>query len=629
MHVIGTAGHVDHGKSTLTRALTGIDPDRLEEEQRREMTIDIGFAWLDLPGGERVGIVDVPGHRDFIENMLAGVGGIDAGVLVVAADEGVMPQTREHLAILDLLAVPTGLIALTKTDMVDDPEWLELVQLDVLDIVQGTVLEGQPVIPVSAHTGDGLDRFVAVLEDLLAHHPARPDIGNPRLAVDRVFTISGFGVVVTGTLRDGVLTVGQEVELQPAGVQARIRGMQAHEEDITAAQPGQRVAVNLRGVEKADIARGDVLGLPGAWHPTTLVDAWLRYLPAAHQPLAHNDEIKFFVGAAEIMGRVRVLDRERVMPGEEAWIQIRLDRPVIAAQGDRYIIRRASPPETIGGGVVLDTAPGRRWKRYKPDVIARFETLLDGDPLAIRLLELSERRTPVRRESLDLNPEQARRAIESGELQVLNDSEWVVHTTQWARIVERVTRALAAFHREQPLRLGLPREALRNRLRLEPEPFEAVLAELATHDHIALASNGAVCVPGHTIRYTAAQTNAITDLLAQFDQSPHTPPTAQQVRESAGDDVLISLIERGELVRVSEDVLLHPDVLRDWVAFARATLERETPLTVAVLRDHFQTTRRYALDFLERLDALRITRRVGDERVRGPGSWALILSDAD
>ncbi len=414
MYVIGTAGHVDHGKSTLTHALTGINPDRLEEEQRREMTIDIGFAWLDLPNGERIGIIDVPGHRDFIENMLAGVGGIDAAVLVIAADEGVMPQTREHLAILDLLAIPTGLIALTKIDLVRDPDWLELVQLDILDAVQGTILDGAPIIPVSARTGEGLDRLVEAITERLAELPTRPTSGSPRLPVDRVFTISGFGVVVTGTLIDGPLSTGQEVEIQPANVRARIRGMQSHEQPIDAADPGRRLAVNLRGVEKSDVRRGDVLGLPGTCHPTTLIDAWLRYLPGAHLPLEHDDPVKLFTGAAEVSGRVRVLDRERVLPGEQSWIQIRLDAPLAAARGDRYIIRRASPPETIGGGVILDTAPGQRWKRFRPDVIARFETLHGGDPLEIALLELAGMRGPSRRDSLDLTSDQLDQAIRAG-----------------------------------------------------------------------------------------------------------------------------------------------------------------------------------------------------------------------
>ncbi len=626
MHVIGTAGHVDHGKSTLTQALTGINPDRLAEEQLREMTIDIGFAWLDLPTGERVGIVDVPGHRDFIENMLAGVGGIDAAVLVIAADEGVMPQTREHLAILDLLAIPTGLIALTKIDLVDDPAWLELVQLDVMETVQGTVLDGKPIVSVSARTGEGLDDLVAALVAMLADQPARPDAGQPRLPIDRVFTISGFGVVVTGTLLGGSLEVGQEVEIQPAGVRARIRGLQSHEESLAQAGPGRRVAVNLRGVEKADIARGDVLGLPGAWHPTTLADAWLRYLPGAHQPLAHNDEVKVFAGAAEVMGRVRVLDRELVLPGEESWIQLRLERPIVAAHGDRYIVRRASPPETIGGGVILDTAPGRRWKRFRPDVVRRLETLLDGDPVTAALLALAGARGPVRAGALDLPPEGREKALASGDLLALGDSGWVIHAQSWERLVARATRVLAEFHAAEPLRVGLPRDALRGRLRLEPDAFEASLAALAGAGRVVIEDGGVLRLPDHAIRFTAAQEDALRALRRDFERARHTPPTAGQVRERVGDAVLTSLIEQGELVRISDDVVLLPDVLREWIDFARERLEAGEPLTVAVLRDHFQTTRRYALDFLERLDALGITRRKGDERVPGSGRWDRLLS---
>ncbi|MBN2305281.1 MAG: selenocysteine-specific translation elongation factor [Anaerolineae bacterium] len=624
MHVIGTAGHVDHGKSTLTQALTGINPDRLAEEQLREMTIDLGFAWLDLPNGERIGIVDVPGHRDFIENMLSGVGGIDAVILVIAADEGVMPQTREHLAILDLLAIPTGLIALTKIDLVDDPDWLDLVQLDIMETVQGTILDGQPIIPVSAHSGAGLDDLVAALTGLLSAQPARADVGNPRLPVDRVFTMSGFGVVVTGTLRDGTLQTGQEVELQPAGVRARIRGLQSHEESIESAGPGRRLAVNLRGVEKSDIARGNVLGLPGAWHPTILLDVWLRYLPAAARPLEHNDPVKLFVGAAEAMGYVRVLDKERVQPGEQGWIQVRLENPLVAAPGDRYILRRASPPETIGGGVILDTAPGRRWKRFRPDVIARFEALYSRDPVAILLVNLAGQRGPVPLgnffEDRAVDGDLFDAAQRAGELRLL-PGQWVIHAEVWARLVERAARVLTAFHAAEPLRLGMPPEMLRTRLRLEPGAFEAAVNGLADARHIIIAANGAIHLPDHTIRYTSAQQAAVRDLMRAFEQTPHTPPTVGQARDLVSDAVLDSLIERGELVRISEDVILMPDVLREWIAFARATLDRGEPLTVATLRDHFQTTRRYALDFLERLDSLGITRRRGDERVPGNGQW--------
>jgi selenocysteine-specific elongation factor len=625
MHVIGTAGHVDHGKSTLTRALTGINPDRLAEEQRREMTIDIGFAWLDLPGGERVGIIDVPGHRDFIENMLAGVGGIDAAILVIAADEGVMPQTREHLAILDLLAIPTGLVALTKIDLVHDPDWLELVQLDIIDTLRGTVLDGQPIIPVSARTGEGFDRLVGAISDMLKHRPSRPDVGQPRLPVDRVFTISGFGVVVTGTLLGGTLAVGQEVEIQPANIRARIRGLQSHEQTFEQIGPGQRAAVNLRGIEKSELARGDVLGLPGVWHPSTLLDAWLRYLPSAHQPLEHDDPVKLFVGAAEVTGHVRVLDKERVLPGEESWIQIRLDRPIVAARRDRYILRRSSPPETIGGGVILDTAPGQRWKRFRPEVIGRFESLMDGDALTVALLELAPVRGPVRQDALPLDASQREEALASGRIRAVGDTDWVIHVESWQRLVQKAQRTLAEFHAAEPLRLGIPRDMLRSAMRLEPDAFDMVLGALVDEGHVALAKNGAVSLPEHEVHFTTVQEEAIRRLWRDFDRAPYTPPTVGQARETVGDPVLISLIERGDLVRISDEVILAPDVLREWIAFARDTLDHGEALTVAVLRDHFQTTRRYALDFLERLDALGITRRRGDERVLGSGEWNRLL----
>ncbi len=627
MHVIGTAGHVDHGKSTLTYALTGINPDRLAEEQERQMTIDLGFAWLDLPNGERVGIVDVPGHRDFIENMLAGVGGIDAALLVIAADEGVMPQTREHLAILDLLAIPTGLIALTKIDLVPDPDWLELVQLDIIEAVHGTVLDGQPIIPVSARTGEGLDELVKALTDLLAQHPPRPDLGNPRLPIDRVFTISGFGVVVTGTLLDGSLAVGQGVEIQPANVRARVRGMQSHEESIEYASPGRRLAVNLRGVDKAALKRGDVLGLPGAWQPTVLLDAWLRYLPDAQRPLEHNDRVKFFVGAAEVMGTVRVLDKEQVLPGEEAWIQLRLDVPVVSARGDRFILRRPSPGETIGGGMILDTAPGQRWKRFRPDVIARLQALRDGDPAHVALVNLARLGQPVPVRETGLSAAQLEAAVEAGQVRLLGQGRWVVHAGTWERLRQRVTQILERFHRAEPLRPAMPRDALRGQIGLEPELFEAALAALADEGAVSVAVGGAVRLPGHEVRYTAAQQEAIQRLLREFARAPYTPPTAAQAREVVSDEVLLSLVEQGLLVRISDDVLLTPEVLREWIAFARQTLEEGDLLTVAVLRDRFQTTRRYALDFLERLDALGITRRQGDERVLASGQWERLWPD--
>ncbi|MEA3459773.1 MAG: selenocysteine-specific translation elongation factor, partial [Chloroflexota bacterium] len=354
--MICTAGHVDHGKSKLVEALTGIDPDRLAEEKEREMTIDLGFAWLTLPSGRRVGIVDVPGHEDFVDNMLAGVGGIDVALFVVAADEGVMPQTREHLAILDLLGVEHGVVALTKADLVDE-EWIELAELEVDDLLEGTTLAGVPIVPVSAKTGQGLSDLVAELDRVLENTPLPNDVGRPRLSIDRVFSITGFGTVVTGTLIDGHLELGQGVEILPQGLKTRIRGLETHKERIDLAVPGSRVAINLAGVGTDELSRGDVVALPGQLVSTELLDVELRMLSHAPKPMRHNLSTCFFTGAAKIMARARVIGAEAIKRGQTGWAQLCLAEPTAVVRGDRFVIRRPSPPMTIGGGRILDAHP--------------------------------------------------------------------------------------------------------------------------------------------------------------------------------------------------------------------------------------------------------------------------------
>jgi len=394
MQVIGTAGHVDHGKSTLVEALTGIHPDRLKEERVREMTIDLGFGWLELPSGEEVGIVDVPGHRDFIENMLAGVGGIDAALFVVAADEGVMPQTREHLAILDTLQIQGGVVALTKIDMVDDLDWLTLVEEDVRQVLSGTTLENARILRVSARKREGIGELIQALSDCLAHRPPRPDLGRPRLPVDRVFSVAGFGTVVTGTLSDGKLRVGDEVELLPRSLRGRVRGLQTHKRKEEVAVPGSRTAVNISGIPQEQVLRGDVLTHSGDYHPTRRLDARFRLLSDASKPLTHNREVKLFIGAAETLARVRLLGSELINPGEEGWLQLELREPVVAMRGDRYILRRPSPGETLGGGAVVDPHPTGRHKRFSQGLTDRLESLARGTPaevLAQALLSLGAR----------------------------------------------------------------------------------------------------------------------------------------------------------------------------------------------------------------------------------------------
>ncbi|MFC2037883.1 selenocysteine-specific translation elongation factor, partial [Chloroflexota bacterium] len=424
MRVIGTAGHVDHGKSTLVHALTGIDPDRLKEEKEREMTIDLGFAWLTLPSGEQVGIIDVPGHKDFVKNMLAGVGGIDAALFVVAADEGVMPQTREHLAILDLLQVPGGVVALTKVDMAEDEDWLDLVEADLLDVLEGTVLEEATVVRCSGRTGEGLEALVAELDRYLVTSAPRRDVGRPRLPVDRVFTIPGFGTVVTGTLSDGLFAAGQEVEIQPSGLKVRIRGLQTHKKQVEEAVPGSRVAINLTGVSRDDVRRGEVVTRPGWLRPTTLVDCHLRYLADVPVPLKHNARVDFFSGAAEAQARVRLLGKKVLAPGDDGWVQIRLAEPITLVKGDRFIIRQPSPSVTVGGGRVVNPFPGRRHRRFQEEVIERLETLAHGTPEEVLLQDL-ERQQPCEARDLlgrtSLSRQQAQDSLRSlvGDAQVL------------------------------------------------------------------------------------------------------------------------------------------------------------------------------------------------------------------
>ena len=642
MYVIGTAGHVDHGKSTLVHALTGIDPDRLREEKEREMTIDLGFAWLTLPSGESVGIVDVPGHRDFIENMLAGVGGIDAALFVVAADEGVMPQTREHLAILDLLGVGTGVVALTKVDvlrsMAESEEWVELVAADVSETLEGTTLEGAPIVPVSARTRQGLDELTAALQDMLAQVEPRRDRGRPRLPVDRVFTISGFGTVVTGTLTDGSFEVGQEVEVLPRGLKARVRGLQTHKQKVERAVPGSRVAMNLSGVSKADLKRGDVVATPGWLRPTVLVDVQLRYLPdtlrlgsgQAQRPLRHNTQLKLFCGAAETLARVRILGQDRLLPGQSGWAQLRLQEPVPLVKGDRFIVRIPSPPVTVGGGVVVDPHPGRRHRRFRPEVLTRLKTLSRGSPAEI-LLEALERRGPTFARDLPLASgvgeaahEALAQLLDEGQAvllgsqddmqQVATSNQLLATHTWWATLIELLSRELSAYHQRFPLRAGMPREALRSGLRLEAKVFNAAMARAAAEGLIA--DEGAIVrLPAHSVRLNPKQQRQVDALLARFHRQPYTPPSVKESAATVTEDVLGVLIARGDLVQVSSDVLFLPETHDDMVVRIRATIEREGSITLAQARDLFGTSRKYAQALLEYLDETGVTKRVGDVRV--------------
>jgi selenocysteine-specific elongation factor len=632
MRVIGTAGHVDHGKSTLVKALTGIDPDRLKEEQQRAMTIDLGFAWLTLPSGESVGIVDVPGHQDFIKNMLAGVGGIDAALFVIAADEGVMPQTREHLAILDLLEIPAGIIVVTKIDAIEDPDWLELVQADIAETVSGTALAKAPIMPVSALKGLGLKTLIDALDTLLAQAPPRPNRGRPRLPVDRVFSMSGFGTVVTGTLLDGQLQVGQEVEILPQGLKTRIRGLQSHKKTVTLAQPGSRTAVNLSGLSTQEVGRGNVLTTPGWLEPTQLIDAYLKLLPDSSRPLRHNQEVELFTGSAETPAFVRLLGVRQLEPGQTGWVQLRLMQRIPVIKGDRFIIRQPSPSLTIGGGVIVDPLPRRRHRRFRPELLQRLETLLAGAPEDVLLVEL-DRRGPLPAQTLiaecRLSPEAAATALANllargqafpltetmSQTATLSQAKTLVASPGgWATLLGQIQTNLLDYHQRFPLRVGIPRGELKSRLKLETRLFNEAM-QRGQAEGVFVATETAVRLPTHQVKFNPAQQAAVDRLLADFRRAPYNTPLPKDVAAAIGDEVMQALLDEGQLVRLSPEVMLLAETYDSFVIWLKDYLRQNSTVNVAQVRDVFNTSRKYALALLEYTDEQRLTKRVGDDRV--------------
>lgn len=614
MYVIGTAGHVDHGKSTLVKALTGIDPDRLREEKERGMTIDLGFAWLRLPDGRAVSLVDVPGHERFIKNMLAGVGGIDLALLVVAADEGVMPQTREHVAILELLGIHRAVVALSKIDLVE-PDWLDLVRSDVQEYLARTALAGAPIVPVSALTGEGLDQLIQTLVAALAETPPRPDLGRPRLPIDRVFTIAGFGTVVTGTLTGGRLSVGQELEIQPGGLRTRSRGIQTHRQRVEVALPGTRVAVNLAGVATEHLWRGQVVTVPGWLQPTTVVDAHVRVLAEAG-PLVHNSVLSFHSGTAETMARVVVLEGERIEPGESGWIQLRLATPLALARGDLFVLR--TPNATVGGGEVVD-AHARRHRRSEPGLIARLEVLRRGSPadLLLHLLEQGPQEPAALSAQTGLGAA-VQPALESlrarGEVFALGDL--LAARRWWEQCRERVLGTLRAYHQQHPLRTGMPREELKSRLGFPPRLFGAVVQRLVAEGTLAEAGPH-LRLAEHTVRFAPDLAERVEQLLDALGREPYAPPSLPDLMSSLGldEEVIAALVEQGRIVRLTESVALRSEVYREMVERVVALLREKGQVTVAEVRDLFGTSRKYVLALLEYMDQQHLTRRVGDVRV--------------
>ncbi|MCY4463942.1 MAG: selenocysteine-specific translation elongation factor [Chloroflexi bacterium] len=619
MRVIGTAGHVDHGKSSLVEKLSGINPDRLAEEQSRGLTIDLGFAWVELPNGETLGIVDVPGHQDFIENMLAGLPGIDAALLVIAADEGIMPQTREHLSILRLLDIRSLIVVISKIDLIDDEEWLELVQMEIEDLLAESGINDAPIVQVSAQTGAGIERLLDELSTLLAGLPERANSGQPRLPIDRVFVVSGFGTVVTGTLTGGSLSVGDTLLVQPGDHSGRVRGLQSYKRDVQTALPGNRVAVNIAGINNAEIKRGDVLARPGRLQPTLLADAHFIMLDDIEHPLAHNAEVKFFCGAAESLARLRLLDADSLAAGESGWLQIRLREALPLTRGDRFILRVPSPAQTVGGGVIVNAQPGRRYKRMQPQVIDELETRLHGsvgEQLAIAARSRAPQALADLEAQLGLGEPAMKAALaEALAAGLVRDLPGlgIWSCDSWRRLVQGILAELQRFHSANPLRLGMSRAELGSRLRIKLHLLDSVIDV-----EEGLMIDGAfIRLKSHVICFSSEQEARIDSLMTALAAAPFSPPTIAEMNDLAGETVVRALLDLRRLVQVSDSIAFAAPDYAGLVAGIRAHIETYGEIDAKTLRDQFGSSRKYAIPVLERLDAQGITRRIGDVRVPG------------
>jgi len=625
--VVGTAGHIDHGKTSLVKALTGTDTDRLPEEKARGITIDLGFAFLEEPDGLTIEIVDVPGHERFVKNMLAGVGGIDLAMLVIAADEGVMPQTREHLAICSLLRIRTGLVVLTKIDMVE-ADWIELVRDDVAGLVRGSFLESAPIVAVSAKTGAGLDELRGTLRKLAATVPERGTEQLTRLPIDRVFTIKGFGTVVTGTLAAGALRVEDRVEVFPRGLVAKVRGVQTHGRSVERALAGQRTAVNLQGLERAAVERGDVIGHAGTLLAATLVDGTLELLADAPRSLETRDRVRFHAGTSEIMARVLLFETTELAPGGRAFARFRLEAPLVALPGDRFVVRSYSPIVTIGGGTLLDVDPART-RLKAPARVAHLRTLETGTPdqvveehvrhagvAGIRLAALAAR--------VPFGPVTARRLLEAlvaaGRV-VAIDREWFVHADAVGRLRGLILTALERFHQAQPLRPGMSREELRGRGGAADERvFAHVLAALDA-EGAARVDRDKVRLGSHEVRLTAEQQAAVDRVELEFREAQASPPSAAEALGRAGvrgdeeHDLFQVLLESRRLVRVKESLFFHADALEAIQEKLVALLRERKEIGPGDIKDLLGISRKYAIPLLEFFDARRVTTRVGERRV--------------
>jgi selenocysteine-specific elongation factor len=620
--VVGTAGHIDHGKTAMVRRLTGIDTDRLPQEKARGISIDLGFANLTTPGGRRVGIVDVPGHERFVRNMLAGVGGIDLVLLVIAADEGVMPQTREHFAIVSLLGVSRGLVVLTKCDLVEDPEWLEMVGRDVAELVKGSFLEGAPVMRFSATTGEGSDALLKEMDRQLGEDENRPAFEPARLPVDRSFIIEGFGTVVTGTLWRGRISVGDTVAVQPQNLSARVRSVEVHGAHVETALAGQRTAVSLHGLSREQVGRGDWLTAPGSLEPARLITVRLNLLPGLSKPLKDRARVRFHLGASEILGRAALLEGTQLAPSQSAYAQIALESPAVAARGDRFVIRFYSPMVTIGGGVVLEPEARRR-KRGEIDGLDVVERGSDEDRLVAALTEAGLK--PLDRAALEKSLEipgdhLEELAARTERIRRLADGRWI-SLAGWEGARSRIRDALAEFAGRHPVRWGRGKGELKSSFgrKFDPALFDGALASLVGEsvvesraDHLRLAGEGDL---------SQTQQGEQDRVVAALDETGYSVPELSKLSQMCGVSEATEYVQRllfeEKAVRVSQDFVFTAGQWQGILVVLRKHFASQDALKISDLKSLLGISRKHAIPLLEYTDRQDFTIRSGDVRNKG------------
>jgi len=626
--VLGTAGHIDHGKTSLIRALTGIDTDRLKEEKARGITIELGFAHLELPGGQLLGIVDVPGHEKFVKNMVAGATGIDIVALVIAADEGVMPQTREHLEICKLLKVRHGLVVLTKIDMVES-DWLDLVREDVLEYLSDTFLADAPIVEVSSVTGEGLDELIRTLARLVEEVPER-DTGHLfRLPIDRVFSMKGFGTVVTGTSISGSIRAGDDVTIYPQGIASKIRGLHVHNREVSEAGAGRRTAINLQGIEKMMLNRGNIVATRDSLRSTYMVDVVLEHLPSAPRKLKNRAKVRFHAGTAEIISTLILLDRDELKPGEACFAQIRLDAPTAVLKGDRYVLRSYSPVQTIGGGEILNPLPNKA-KRFSDTVLSQLKTLHTGEEKeSLELFVYLGRFRGVEESQLSFLANMSRKKL-SGPLQSLKarqriiqfdkDPVLLIHADFLQKARDEVMETIAAYHRNFPLKTGLVKEELRSRTvgAKNPKLFNYLIQHLLREGAI-VQEKEVVRLKSHKVTLARDQQEIRRKLEAIYAKGGLQPPYFKELKgEFPGNtaaEVLSVMVKEGRLLKVKKDLYFDSQAVdtleKKLVAFLKAHGEITTPQ----FKDMTGASRKYTIPLIEYFDLKQITVRVGDSRV--------------